>query len=376
MSGFVVQKIVPVISFTVILLLALVFFQPAGLADPFLLIEDELSWLSLKEDEIFQELFTLSMTLDNLERETETLVKEIEQIEKEIRQLEREIGLQEQRHQQTVRALAQVLRTYQRMGPASYVEIILDSKDLSDFLGRINLVKVLAKNTRQLWQTIEENMAELNLEKEKHLAKLAELTAKQEEIAKIRAEAISVREQLAEYLLSLEQEKEFYREQLIQMQQTWEQLEPFFAKTIQELAETIDWDKIPQDGVETRISLRGIYGFLKEDTLNKIIGEYPELAGVEFRLTPGQASLILPDSRLALDGIFVIVDKSAISFQVTKGRFYGFPLGQNTIDSLLEDNQLVIDFKPLIGNNELRSIEIREQEVELLIVPVLRQNQS
>lgn len=375
MSGLPVQKIMPFIGFTLIIILTLAPFQPAGLADPFLPVEEELSWLSLKEDETFQELVALGITLENLEREAETLLNDMGQLRDEVDKLEKEIGLQEQRNQKTVQALAQVLKTYQRMGAASYVEIMLDAGDLRDFFRRINLIKELAKNTHQLLQSIEESQAELNQEKEIHLAKLAELTVKQEQVAQIRAQRMAVREQLAAYLSSLEKEKEYYQAQLVQMQQTWEHLKPFFAKTIQELAERIDWDKIPQDGVKTRISLRGIHGSLEEEAFNSIINEYPELAGVVFRFSPGQASLVLPESRLVLEGTFVIVDQSAIMFQVTKGTFYGFPLDQDTIDDLLDNHQLIIDFKPLIGNNILRSIEILDKKVELLITPALRQNQ-
>ncbi|NLC76742.1 MAG: hypothetical protein GX750_03875 [Clostridia bacterium] len=376
MAGFSLSRTLYIIGFCLAIIFAFTSAQPAGQAQPFELIEAELSWLSLKEDEVFQELFSLSMTLDSLEREAETLARETVQIAGDLGQLDHNIRLQEQRHQRTVEGLEQVLKTYQKTGPASYLEILLEARDLKDFIRRVSFLQELAKNTRQLLQSIEEIKTELAGERERYHEKLAELTAKQEQVENARRKAVQVRKQMEEYLSALAQEREYYQEQLQGMQQTWGQLQPFFAKTLQELAEIIEWDRIPLDAMKTRVSLRGIHGSLAEDTFNEIIEEYPELAGVVFRFSPGQASLVLPESRLVLDGVFVIVDQTAIMFQVTKGTFYGFPLDKDSMNQLLQNNELVIDFKPLVGNNLLRSIEIREKEVELLITPFFLQNRS
>lgn len=376
MASFSFQNKMPVLSFSLILIFALVTSQPAGHAEPFLAIEEELSSLSLREDKLFQELFTLSLTLDNLDREAETLIKEMEQITDEIKELEQEIGLQQRLNQRTIQGLEQVLKTYQRMGPASYLEILLDSEDLGDFLGRINLLRDLAGNTERLLESIEESKTVLIKEKERHDDKIAELAAKQEQLEQTRQQAMALRKQMEERLSSLAKEKEYYQEQLTGMQHTWEKLMPFFSKTIKELTEIIEWDKIPLDAMKTRVSLRGIHGTLGEATFNEIIAGYPELSGVVFRFSPGQASLVLPESRLVLDGVFVIEEKTAIMFQVTRGTFYDLPLDDNSINKLLQNNRLVIDFKPLIGNNVLRSIEIGENKVELLLIPAFLQNQA
>ena len=376
MAGFSFQKMMLIFSFGLMLVFVLVSSQAAGQADPFLPIEEELSWLSLRENELFQELFTLTLMLDNLDREADRLGKDMDRIANEIKELENEIGLQQRRNQKTLQGLEQVLKTYQRMGPASYLEILLDSKDLGDFLSRINLLRDLAGNTQRLLQSIEESKTELVKEKEKHDEKMAELAAKQEQLEQTRQQSMVLRKQMEEHLSSLAKEKEFFQEQLTGMQHTWEKLMPFFSKTIKELTEIIEWDKIPLDALKTRVSLRGIHGTLEEDTFNEIIAGYPQLSGIVFRFSPGQASLVLPESRLVLDGVFVIEEKTAIMFQVTKGTFYDLPLDDNSINKLLQNNKLVIDFKPLIGNNVLRSIEIGEKKVELLIIPAFLQNQA
>ncbi|HHY61061.1 MAG TPA: hypothetical protein GX504_10615 [Clostridia bacterium] len=358
----------------VLFFLVMALLSPLGAAGPTQPVEEELSWLSLQEDQVFQELFALSMTLANLEGEKERLAAEAEAMREELGRLDDEIRAQESRHERTVAGLAGALRSYQRLGPASYLEILLQARDLGDFWRRLNLLRDLAQGTQKLLRSIEESRAALVAEKEKYEEKLAALAAKEAEVAQAQAQAHAVRQKLEAQLRSLAEERAYYQDQLSQMQQTWEELKPFFAQTLEDLADRIDWSKMPRDALKTRLSLRGVYGTLTEDTVNDIIRGYPELAGVSFRFTPGEAFLVLPESRLVLEGTFVIVQDTAIMFQVKGGTFYGFPLAPETIGELLPEGRITMDFQPLIGGSVLRSVAIRDKEVELLIIPAFWSN--
>ena len=345
--------------------------EPAGQPKPFLQLEEELSLLSLQEDETFRELFSLSLALEHLEREQVELVWLMGKVRDEIRDLDQRIDGEEASRENTLQGLEQVLRSYQRIGAASFLEIILDSTSPRDFLRRINVLKDLARNTEQLLRAIGESKKRLLAEKEKQNDKLAELADKQRQMDQSRTQMILLRGKMKERLASLEKEREHYQEQLAQMQRVWQELKPFFAETIARLSKIIAQGGLPLDAVKTRISLRGIHGSLDEDKFNEIIAGPLGLPDVVFRFSPGQASLVLPENSLSLEGEFVIKERTAIMFQVHKGSFYGFPLDEDTIKELLLDNELVIDFKPLIGNNVLRSIEIGEGQVEMLIAPVI-----
>ncbi|HHX49836.1 MAG TPA: hypothetical protein GX711_00165, partial [Clostridia bacterium] len=312
--------------------------------------------------------------LDNLERENEQLSLEMEQMKDEIKDMEEKITVAETSHEKTLKGLEQVLQSYQRLGTVSYLEIILDSRSPGDFLRRINILKDLARNTEQLLNSIQESKSRLVVEKEKQNEKLAELADKQRQLEKSVEQVILLRGKMEERLASLEKEREYYQEQLVNMQQVWGKLKPFFSKTIADLSQIIAKGDLPLDAVKTSITLKGIQGSLDEETFNEIIAGHPGLPDVVFRFSEGQALLELPESSLLLEGNFVIREKTAIMYQVTKGAFYGFPLDDDTIKELFQDNQLVIDFKPLIGTNILRSIEIHDQKVELFIAPVLFRN--
>ena len=287
--------------------------EPAGQPKPFLQLEEELSLLSLQEDETFRELFSLSLALEHLEREQVELALEMEKIRDEIRDLDQRIAGEEASRENTLQGLEQVLRSYQRIGAASFLEIILDSTSPRDFLRRINVLKDLARNTEQLLRAIGESKKRLLAEKEKQNDKLAGWPISETDGSVSNTDDLAPRKnERAACLFG----RGSYQEQLAQMQRVWQELKPFFAETIARLSKIIAQGGLPLDAVKTRISLRGIHGSLDEDKFNEIIAGPLGLPDVVFRFSPGQASLVLPENSLSLEGEFVIKERTAIMFQV------------------------------------------------------------
>ncbi|TAH59814.1 MAG: hypothetical protein EWM52_10270 [Methanosarcina mazei] len=85
-----------------------------------------------------------------MEKAEKELVLETEAIRKEIEDLEKAIAQEELVYEKKKESLKQVLKSYQRMGPGSFLEIILDSDSLSTFLQRMNILRDLARNTEML----------------------------------------------------------------------------------------------------------------------------------------------------------------------------------------------------------------------------------
>ena len=77
--------------------------------------------------------------IEGLERDYLAINKEIESLKIDVSDLEINIDKEEEKYNQNLIILEEILKSYQRMGPASYLEIILESKDISDFLRRINI---------------------------------------------------------------------------------------------------------------------------------------------------------------------------------------------------------------------------------------------
>jgi len=339
-----------------------------GEKSPFEKVEEKLSGLTEEEAEILEELFSIAQEIEDMEKEQEQLAEEMVVIEEEIHQLEGEIKIEEELYQEKRDNLKQVLRSYQRMGAATYVEIILESESLGVFLRRLNTLKDLARNTDELLDAIQESRDRLEQEKERHSDKLNQLADRQEQLEEFLTRSLELKEELEERLVSLEEDRDYYQEQLQNMQLAWDNLKPFVLEAVKEFALLMEKGKIPYDAMETTLTFMGIRGSIEEEKFNEIIADYPELPEIVFSFSD-TVHLEIPEKDLTLEGAFEIVEDSIIEYQVTGGTFYGMPLGEEARDELFGDFPFMLDFKPLIGNNVLSSIRTREGKMELIIVP-------
>lgn len=88
---------------------------------------------------------------------------------------------------------------------------------------------------------------------------------------------------------------------------------------------------------------------------------------MEFDFSPGKIEMKAPEKNLTLEGEFVIIDDQILKFEAENGSFYGMPLEKGTIDELFEEGYFILNLEPLIGKNVLKSVEIMDGYIELLV---------
>jgi len=97
-------------------------------------MQEKMDAISSEEKEILQSLFAMTKEIEEQEREEKNIVIEIEAANIEIKKITQEIVNIENSYINKRDDLKQVLRSYQRNGPGSYIQIILESKNLTTFL--------------------------------------------------------------------------------------------------------------------------------------------------------------------------------------------------------------------------------------------------
>ncbi|MEW6622910.1 MAG: hypothetical protein AB1420_07265 [Bacillota bacterium] len=364
-----ISKLIVMISLISIFLLT---SPPPHIAEqvgPIMEVEKQITSLSDEETATLKTLFSLGLEMVEIKEEQDQLTHEMTKVKGEINDIQNRIAAEESRQEKYRSGLRQVLRSYQRMGPASYLEIILKSNSLSAFLQRINTLRDLAGNTNKLLISIKESTAKLEAEREKHDDKLREMDNKQAQLESTLARALQLQKEMEAYLALIEEKKDYYQKQLDNMQKAWSEFKPFFSETIKELALIIQRGEIPLDAVKTTITPRGVKGTIDEKTFNEIISGHPGLPNIIFTFAPKKAVMKIPEKSLVLEGVFTIVKESAVAFIVTDGTFYDLPLNEAALKGLFSEGPFVMDFKPLIGSNILHSIEVKEQQIELFILP-------
>lgn len=359
------RSITAIIILIVILMTLLLPSRGLVLGQPFPEIHEKLMSITGEEKKVLEKLFVLVQEIEGIEREEEKLALEIKEVNIDITDLEGDIEKEEKAYKKNKDALKEVLKSYQKMGPGSYLEIILNSDNLATLLRRINTLQDITRNTGSLLKSIGDSKNNLVIIKEEHSKNLSLLEEKQKQLEETLLSKNSLRKEIEDYLTSLEDEKEYYQEYLGNLQRVWDEMGGKLMNTVKELSRIISEEELPEDALKLSFSLFRIKGSIDEKVFNDLVKKYPVLPDMMFRFTPGEMSLEFADSNIVLKGKLVILGDDSLEFIVEKGSFYGMPLESITIEELLKDNKLIINLKPVLYGNKLSSVTIYQGYIEL-----------
>lgn len=330
-------------------------------------IQEKLSNITEEEKKILEYLFIQVQEIEEMERENKRIDEEIHNISKDIDSIDNRIKEEEKNYQKNLEALKVVLQSYQRMGPGSYIEIILSSDSLTSLIRRINILRDLTKNTDELLANIETSREKLVAEKNNLDEKIKLLEEKQrilEENLHKKQELVKEQE---EYLASLQSDRELYLERLEYISMMMEEIKGILNEFTYGFTRILNEGNFPDYGIQQSISLRGIKATIEEKVFNDIINAYEWMPKLEIKFGNGQIELKAPDRDLIISGYFEIEDGQTLKFVPEKGSFLNLPLEKGTIESLFEGGDFTLNFKPLIGNNILREVEILDGYLEVLV---------
>lgn len=340
-----------------------------GQADSILEMEEKLSQISEEERKVLEDLFLIHQEIEAMERETEHIEGEIHRITEEITDLETRIEHENRSFENGKENLKQVLRSYQRMGTGSYIKIILESNSISGFLRRINILRDMTKNTGELLSSLEESKAKMALSKENLDEKLFLVEAEEVRLKAALDKNIALKDNLEQYLNTMAEEREHYSQYLDHIKVVWNELKPMFYDTTKEFNRIITEENLPEDLLKISLTLKGIRGSIEEKTFNEILTGRAHLPKIEISFYKDEIKMELPEKHLILQGEFVILDKNQLEFKVNRGNFFGMELEQSAIADLFKEGPMILDIRPLIGKNEIISVEILNRSLELLVLP-------
>lgn len=141
-----------------------------------------------KEDELndaLAEVQNLESQISDYEDEISSLESQISEVESQIKEKETNIALKQKEFEETQELFEKRLVAIYQAGDTSYLELMLSSQDLSDFISKYYLVSELATCDKNLIETI--RAAKVTLEEEKtglETSKNSLETAKSEKQAK------------------------------------------------------------------------------------------------------------------------------------------------------------------------------------------------
>lgn len=349
------------------LLLPLQGFYAAAVLPPMAEVEHQLLNISEEELALLETLFTLTQEIQGLESQEGVIQEQIELLKEQILQAQASIEENQGAFQQLQEKLEGVLKSYQRRGAASYLEILLKAEDLSDFLRRINLIRDLTRNTGALLKELESQQALLTAKEQELQGTMERLTQEEAQLAKARLEKEAMKASLEEQLAAMAAERDYYEEQLNRLQGEWTALKPLFTETMKTVNQMIEKGALPQEGVKMSLSLQGIKGTIPQEVFNQVVASVQDLPEILFSFQPQQVTITLPQQHLILEGKFSVIDGSILQFTPTGGSFYQLPLTTSALEELFSGESLSMNTKPLLGNYRLKSAIVVEGALELLV---------
>lgn len=355
------SKLLIAISLTVVLVLTS--FSPrifAGSLDPASKAQEKLQGISDEEKQVLQKLFVLSKEIEQMELEGKGLTGDIDALNQEIKGLEANIAEEEKAFNDKRDVLKEVLAAYQRKGPGSYIEILLDSENLNMFLWRLGTLQDLSRNTGDLLASMEESNKKLLDKKEGLNEKMVLLQDKQKQLNESLDKAKQLKEENEKYLASLNQDRGYYLEQLNNFQQQWDSLKKSFSQIADEFYNTVRNGSLPMDAVKISFSFSGIEAAIDEKAFNGILAGNPRLSGMAVTFHKGAVEIRVPDKNLVLTGTFKILEGNILQFAAQGGSFYGISLEPATVNELFKEGSLKLDLNSLVGKYKLDSVEISE----------------
>lgn len=339
-----------------------------GQADPFSIVQEKLDGISAEEKNVLEQLFKILQEIDLMDSEEKRIAQEITDINENVKMLEGEIAKEEDDYKIKQNGLGQVLKSYQRMGPMSYIGIILESDSLSSFLRRINILRDLTRDTGELLEKIDESKNRLLENKEKLKDNIQLLEDRQKELNESLKRTNELKTDLEKYISSLGEQKEYYEDYLADMQIAWDKAKAMFSKSAENFSNIVRESNLSSDELNLSFSINGIRSSIKEDTINSIISKQADLEEMVIDFQPGKIQIELPKKCLKLTGQFIIEGGHSLIFHAEEGSFYDMRLEPGSLEELFKDSQLVLDLLPYLGDNmTLKSVEIKEDYMELMI---------
>lgn len=307
---------------------------------------------SLDMNEKYRELFKLYNDVELMKSKRTKLEAELMRLERNITSSTAALAAYQEKIDLELDDYAKMLKIRQRNGETSKFKIALRSRNISDFLFRMNITETIHNRYEQLVSSLDEDMqAELRLKQSLEDDKQMTARKKAEIEASISEKEDNIKK-LEAYLETKGSEREEYERQLKILSDKWSRLKPLFSSTIRSFVRMIESGGLPNDVIEVNFSIAGIRGIVREEVFNRLLAQafqsQKDATEVFFRAKDGGVYVFVPSHEVELFGFFD-VSKNTLIYKVEKGTFSGIEIGESGIEDLFMGGTLEIDVTHILN---------------------------
>lgn len=331
-------------------------------------VKDNLSDLSLEERKVLEDLFLIVQGIKEMEELEKLISLEINDIEENLLDMVDQIEKKQSEYNHNLNIMEEILKSHQRNGATTYLELILSSDSLGTLLKRINYIRDISRNTSDLLSELEISKERLLMDKEKLDDTLKELEKRQGELKRTIDNSILLKTSLENKLSSLQENKLKYEEYLNLLEKEWSKSKPIFTNTINQLVKIIETGDVPENMIRISFTSTGIKGTIKEDYINEVLKSKNLPTEANLLFSNDKIELALPELSLYMSGDLILLDdKTSLKFIMDEGEFHGMKLELAAMEELFSFGYLQFNFHKYLEGSTIRSIKINENSLELFI---------
>lgn len=322
--------------------------------------ENDLVKLQGEEKEILDALFLISQEVNELLRQELRLEEDIKALDINIQSLDENIKIKQRDYDDGLSVMGEILRSYQKKGPVSYLQLLLSSDSVGTLIDRINGIRDISRGTEKLLDRLQSAKEALEMEKVRLDESLEQLNSNR---IKLQSSIVAKEEaslELENRLSALQDEREKYEEWLVQLESSLVDIKPVFTDTIAQLSEDIESGNLSQDLIAIKLGLDGVSGTILDESLNRDLSlkDYPTRVNIFF--IEDEMTLEMPDLQLTMRGSLEQLDESTLGFSLDVGEFMGLTLERAAMEELFSAGFLELRFDALLGNNTIRSVRLED----------------
>lgn len=330
-------------------------------------VETQVQLIEISEEEslILEKVNEYQNTIEQLALEQEGIEVSIEETDRFIDETEKSILALETSYQNKVDILKEVLILYQKKGSSGFLETLLDSESIGDFLKRLDVIRDLSRNTDKLLVDIEEEKVQVVLLQKELEGEKTALEAKKQQLVQAIDEKEKAVKEREDYLVSLQDERGKIEELLAEIQIAWDEALLVFAQTSSEFDTLLNEGAFPEEALELELTLSGIEAGIKESVFNQVLQDHEILDRMVFQFEKDEVTMKMESISLELVGNFEVYDDFAVIYRPTGGSFYGLALREDSLRELSAASELVLNLESILVESQLS--EVRSEKDRLIL---------
>ena len=365
-----VRIVIPILIFC--LLSGLSLEKAAGQGEPYpplREIHSQLDSLGTAEKETMAALFAAADRIRQQEGELEDLRGRQRAVEEALVWAEVEYELVAQHYEEARGSATEALRWLQRLGPVSYLDLIVGAATFNDFWQRLDLIFIAIRgveralghlfHTREMAALERKTLRDMQAELRDVLAAAAE---KLQEL-----EATRVEKEAA--LSGLGDRRQEFEERLLKLERLWlEDIIPYLKAAALELATLMG--KGGREGlpVQWQLTPGGMRGQLTFGALNAALTPHPALRGGQFSGEDGRLFFTVPQRGLSLGGELSVVEGGkGGSFDIDEIYLLGMPISPSALSEYHDETHFFFAIPSPLPGIRLREIRVTKEALVLVV---------